>query len=254
MYIDTHSHVYSEEFSKDRSEIFRRARLAHVEKILMPAIDSSTHEAMLTLEKANEDVCISMMGLHPCSIKEDYEEELKIVKKNFDQRRFTAVGEIGLDFYWDIQFKAQQYDAFGQQINLALQYDVPIVIHSRNSTEECIEIVSGYVKSGLRGVFHCFGGKVEEAKKIIQMGFYLGIGGVVTFKKSGLDAVINEVGLDMVILETDAPYLAPTPYRGKRNEPSYIPIIAQKLAEIIGVSLEQVAEITSSNAVNLFAL
>jgi TatD DNase family protein len=254
MFIDTHAHIYSEQLLMDKDEFLERSHAASVTTILMPAIDKHTHEAMLNMEALLPVKCISMMGLHPCSVKEDFEQELQWIENYLKQRTFVAVGETGLDFYWDLSFKDQQYVAFRQQIEWAIQYDLPIVIHSRNSTKECIDLVSEYTGKGLKGVFHCFGGSREEAEQIIGLGFYLGIGGVLTFKKSGLDEVIRQVGLDRVVLETDAPYLAPVPYRGKRNEPAYIPLIAQKLAETMGVSLEEIAAVTTNNAKKIFNL
>jgi len=254
MFIDTHAHVYSEQFLGDKSEFLERAALSNVSTILMPAIDAQTHAAMLEMEASGPVKCISMIGLHPCSVKEDFERELEIIDHYLRNRKFVALGETGLDFYWDTTFKEQQYQAFERQIEWAIQYDLPIVIHSRSSTKECIDLVARYVNRGLKGVFHCFGGSREEANQIINLGFYLGIGGVLTFKKSGLDEVIKQVGLERVVLETDTPYLAPVPYRGKRNEPSYIPLIAQKLSEVMGVTIDEIAEITTNNAKKLFNL
>jgi TatD DNase family protein len=254
MIIDTHAHVYLEEFASDRNRITEAADKAGVIKILMPAIDSATHIKMLETEQQFEPFCISMMGLHPCSVKENYITELKVVEDYFARRKFIAVGETGLDFYWDLSFTDQQYVAFQRQIEWALQYDIPVVIHSRNSTDECIKMVTQNQKGKLKGVFHCFSGSGEQAKQIIDLGFYLGLGGVVTFKNGGLDKVMKDVGLGHVVLETDAPYLAPVPFRGKRNEPSYISYVAQKLAEIKGISSEEVATITTANAQKLFAL
>jgi TatD DNase family protein len=252
MLIDTHSHIYAEEFDKDRIEILQRADKERVEKILLPAIDSSTHEAMLNLEKAEPGRCISMMGLHPCSVKENYREELKIARDHFEKRSFVAVGEIGLDFYWDKTFTDQQYIAFHEQIAWALDFDIPIVIHSRNSTDECIKVVAEHQKGKLKGVFHCFSGNPEQAAQAIDLGFYLGIGGVLTFKNSGLDKVLQTVGLGSIVLETDAPYLAPVPFRGKRNEPSYLKYVVEKIAEIKQISAEEIASITTANAEKLF--
>lgn len=254
MFIDTHAHIYSEQLLEDKSEFLARSMAANVTKILMPAIDAQTHPAMLGMEASVPVKCLSMMGLHPCSVKDDFRQELGIIEDYLKKRSFVAIGETGLDFYWDLTFKDQQYIAFKQQIEWALQYDLPIVIHSRSSTKECIDLVTQYTGKGLRGVFHCFGGSREEAEQIINLGFYLGIGGVLTFKKSGLDDVIRQVGLDQVVLETDAPYLAPVPYRGKRNEPAYIPLIAQKLSEVMGVTMEEVARVTTNNAKKLFNL
>ncbi len=252
MLIDTHSHIYASEFETDQLEMLERAEKEGVSKILMPAIDSGTHEAMLKLEEENPSLCLSMMGVHPCSVKENYREELKIASNYFEKRPFKAVGEIGLDFYWDKTFTEQQYAAFHEQIEWALHFDIPIVIHSRNSTDECIKVVTEHQNGKLKGVFHCFSGDAEQARQVIDLGFYLGIGGVVTFKKSGLDAIITSVDLEHIVLETDAPYLAPVPFRGKRNEPSYLKYVVEKLAEIKNVEAEEIARITTINAEKLF--
>lgn len=250
--VDTHSHIYLAEFDNDRVLILERAEKEGIRKILMPAIDSGTHIQMLTTEQENQLSCFSMMGVHPCSIKESYKDELKIAGDYFEKRKFKAVGETGLDFYWDKTFTEQQYAAFHQQIEWALHFDIPVVIHSRNSIEECINVVSKHQKGKLRGVFHCFSGNEVQAQKIIELGFYLGIGGVVTFKNSGLDKVIEIISLENVLLETDAPYLAPVPYRGKRNEPSYLKYILEKLADIKKLNLAEIAKKTTSNAEKLF--
>jgi TatD DNase family protein len=252
--IDTHSHIYLPEFDMDRATILERAEKEGITKILMPAIDSTTHEMLLKLEDNNPSICLSMMGLHPCSVKENYRDELKIAKKYFENRNFKAVGEIGFDFYWDKTFTEQQYAAFHEQVEWALHFDLPIVIHSRNSTDECIKVVAEHQKGKLRGVFHCFSGNAEQAQKVIDLGFYLGIGGVVTFKNSGLDKVIEIVNLKNVVLETDAPYLAPVPFRGKRNEPSYLKFVVEKLSVIKESPVELIGEITTSNAEKLFRL
>jgi TatD DNase family protein len=193
-----------------------------------------------------------MMGLHPCSVTQTFEAEIDVIKEYFNEWKFLAIGEIGLDFYWDKTFTEQQYKAFRLQIEIALERDLPIVIHSRNATDECISVVKEY--PGVRGVFHCFSGNEEQAREVIESGFMLGIGGVVTFKNSGLDKVIEKIGLAHVVLETDAPYLAPVPYRGKRNEPAYIPLIAEKLSTICNLPAEGVAELTTENARKLFKL
>ncbi|HEU4469803.1 MAG TPA: TatD family hydrolase [Flavisolibacter sp.] len=249
--IDTHTHIYLNEFEKDRDEMMKRAQSAGVYLMLLPAIDAATHGQMLALE-AQYEACRAMMGLHPCSVKEDFEQELALVEDWLGKRKFLAVGEIGLDFYWDKSFVQQQTEAFHRQIGLALRYDLPVSIHSRNATDECIEVIQEYPE--LRGVFHCFSGTAEQAEKIMAAGFYLGIGGVVTFKNAGLDKVIESKGLSSVILETDAPYLAPVPYRGKRNEPAYVKLVAEKLALLCHCSIEEVAEITTQNARKLFNL
>ncbi len=249
--IDTHAHIYLSEFDEDRTAILEKAWSAGVGAIYLPAIDSSTHQAMFDAE-IKYPVCKSMMGLHPCSVKEDYEKELNIVRQHLQQRKFIAIGEIGLDFYWDKTFTDQQYKVFHWQIELAMEYDLPIVIHSRNATDECIEVVSRH--SGVRGVFHCFSGNETQAEKLIDLGFMLGIGGVVTFKNAGLDKVVQAIGLSNLVLETDAPYLAPVPYRGKRNEPSYTRLVAEKIALLLNTSLEEVAKLTTQNAEKLFGI
>lgn len=250
-FIDTHAHIYLSEFDEDMHKLIDIAADSGVKEIYMPAIDSSTHEAMLQIERQYPN-CKSMMGLHPCSVKEDYASEIDVVKKYLNQQSFIAIGEIGLDFYWDKTFTQQQYEAFNKQIALALEYHLPIVIHSRNAIDECIEVVAQY--PNLQGVFHCFSGNKEQAEKIIEMNFLLGIGGVVTFKNAGLDKVIEQIGLSSVILETDSPYLAPVPFRGKRNEPSYTKLVAEKLSSLLNIPVEDVALITSQNAEKLFRI
>ncbi|RYY61135.1 MAG: TatD family deoxyribonuclease [Chitinophagaceae bacterium] len=252
--IDTHSHVYSTEFENDQPDMLKRALDAGVGTILMPAIDRSTHGLMLDTERDNPGHCLSMMGLHPCSVKENFQDELDVIGEFLQQRGFHGIGETGLDFYWDLSFKEQQYIAFKRQASWALQYKKPLVIHSRSSTDECIEVVREMQDGNLEGVFHCFSGTVEQARKVMEQGFYLGIGGVLTFKNSGLDKVVKEIGLDKLVLETDAPYLAPTPFRGKRNEPAYLVQVARKLADIFERPVEEIAEITTANAKKLFQL
>jgi TatD DNase family protein len=249
--IDTHAHIYLPQFEKDLIERLSAARDAGVSTILMPAIDSSTHKSMMDLEQEYPH-CISMMGLHPCSVNHDLTHELDLVTAHLEERRFIAVGEIGLDFYWDKTHVDEQYQAFHHQIQLALHHGLPVVIHSRESTDECIEVVEQY--PGLRGVFHCFSGTYAQAQRIMAAGMMLGIGGVVTFKNSGLDKVVQQAGLSHVVLETDAPYLAPVPHRGKRNEPAYVSLVAQHVAGILGMKVEEIAEITSGNAKKLFKL
>lgn len=249
--IDTHAHIYLPEFDKDRRELIVNAAEEGVTAIYMPAIDITTHEPMLQTE-IQYPICKSMMGLHPCSVKEDFEKELLVVGHYLLQRKFIAVGETGLDLYWDKTFVKQQYEAFHKQIELSLRFDLPIVIHSRNATDECIEVVQQYPEA--RGVFHCFSGTSEQAQKIMDLNFKLGIGGVVTFKNAGLDKVIQAIGLSHVILETDAPYLAPVPFRGKRNEPAYIKLMAEKIAALLNTSVDEVAKLTTQNAEKLFCI
>lgn len=252
--VDTHSHIYLDEFAQDQAEMLQRAENEGVSTILLPAIDSNTHTQMLQLEAQYPTSCRSMMGLHPCYVKENYREELAIVQDYLEKRPFCAIGEIGLDFYWDKTFTDQQYTAFHQQIEWALAYGLPIAIHSRNATDECLEVVAAHQKGNLRGVFHCFSGDEKQARKAADLGFYLGIGGVLTFKNSGLDKVMEHTDLAQVILETDAPYLAPIPYRGKRNEPAYLKYVVTKLAQLKGISEEEVAAITTANAGKLFRI
>lgn len=252
MYLtDTHTHLYSEEFKDDLDVVMQRAQEAGVAKFYLPAIDSTTHKAMLDIEERYPG-CVAMMGLHPCSVKENFEEELGIVKKYLDKRNFVAIGEIGLDFYWDKTFVPQQYEVFKTQMRWALERAIPIVIHARDSLDECIETVKPFVNKGLRGIFHCFGGTDAQAKAIIDLGFYLGIGGVFTFKKANMPEVLKDISLEHIVLETDAPYLAPVPFRGKRNESSYIKYVAEALAAAKKISVEEVAEITSANAEKIF--
>ena len=252
MIIDTHSHIYLPEFRDDLDQMISRAENEAVKLILMPAIDNETHLSMLEIEAQYPGKCLSMMGLHPCSVKEGYKQELKIVEEYFEKRRFVAVGETGLDFYWDRTFTKEQYEGFQIQIELAKQYDIPVVIHSRNSIDECIKVVRENQQGNLKGVFHCFSGNEKQAKEIIDLGFYLGIGGVITFKNSGLDKVMANIDMKNIVLETDAPYLAPVPFRGKRNECSYLKYVVEKLVEIKNIAKEEVANITTKNAKELF--
>lgn len=252
--IDSHSHPYVEEFKDDVDEVLQRAQAAGIRKIYMPAIDSTTHAAMLDVEAKHPNLCVSMMGLHPCSVNGNWKEELKTVKGWLDRRTFAAVGEIGLDYYWDKTHVEQQRQAFAMQMQWALEAGLPIVIHARDATPDCIEMVQPFAAKGLKGIFHCFGGTAAEAKAIIDLGFLLGIGGVFTFKKANMPDHLKDISLDHIVLETDAPYLAPVPYRGKRNESSYLIYIAQALATAKHTSVEEVAAITAKNAENLFKI
>ncbi|WP_253271554.1 TatD family hydrolase [Flavihumibacter sp. ZG627] len=252
MLIDSHCHLYVEEFRDDISTVISEARGAGVEAFYLPAIDSTEHEAMLGLEAAYPGVCHAMMGLHPCYVKENWEEELKLVADWLARRPFAAVGEIGLDFYWDRTFEQFQYEAFRRQVEMAKQYALPIVIHSRNSTQECINIVKEQQDGSLGGIFHCFSGSYELAREVVKQGFYLGIGGVVTYKNAGLPEVLAKIPLEHIVLETDAPYLSPVPFRGKRNQPAYLVHVVEKLADIYRVSTDKIAEVTSANARKIF--
>ncbi|SDF08428.1 TatD family hydrolase [Chitinophaga filiformis] len=251
-WIDTHAHLYGEEFSADRTVMVERALAAGVSRLYLPNIDSSSIEGMLALEAQFPDNCFAMMGVHPCYINENVEQELSVVREWLAKRPFKAIGEIGLDFYWDTTYREQQYHAFRSQLELAREYNLPVAIHSRESTRECIDEVKALQDGRLSGVFHCFSGTLEEAKEIIDLGFYLGIGGVVTFKKSGLDKILEDIDLQYVVLETDAPYLAPVPYRGKRNESAYIPLIGEKIADVKNLKIADVAAMTTNNALKLF--
>lgn len=250
--IDTHCHIYLDAFDADRAEMLERAAQQGISRFYLPAIDSATHDAMIQLSDAYPDLCIPMMGLHPCSVKEDYQKELAIVEEWMNRRDFVAIGEIGLDFYWDKTFVQEQHFAFEQQMQWALDKNLPIVIHTRNAMQETINAVQPFAKKGLRGIFHCFSGSVESAQQITRMGFYLGIGGVLTYKNAGLPAALEQIGLEWMVLETDAPYLTPVPFRGKRNEPAYLEHVVAKLAETKGISIEEVAAVTTSNAQKVF--
>ncbi|HET9825403.1 MAG TPA: TatD family hydrolase [Chitinophagaceae bacterium] len=252
--VDTHCHIYTAEFDSDRTAMISRAKGEGITKMLMPAIDNATHDQMMGLEKEMPGTCISMMGLHPCSVKENYREELQIAEQWLEKRRFVAVGETGLDFYWDLAYRKEQCEVFQHHIDWALQFDIPVVIHSRNSIDDCIDMIEKNQNGKLKGVFHCFTGTLEQAKKIIELNLYMGIGGVATFKKSGLDSVIEQIDLKNIVLETDAPYLAPMPFRGKRNECAYLKYVVQKLAEIKKIPAEEIAGITTANAENVFQL
>lgn len=251
--IDTHTHLYLKEFSKDIEEVIQRAEDEGIEKFYLPAIDSSETQGMMDLEKKFPGKCVPMTGLHPCSVKENFKEELDKIEKMLEDRKFAAVGESGLDFYWDNTFEKQQYESLHTQAEWALQYDMPLVLHTRNAMDQTIEVVKSYKGKGLRGIFHCFGGTIEQAREIIEQNFLLGIGGVITYKNSGLSEVLKGVDIKHIVLETDAPYLTPVPFRGKRNESSYLKYIAQKLAEIKNIRVEEVAEQTTRNAENIFS-
>jgi TatD DNase family protein len=250
--IDTHTHLYDEQFEQDRIEMIQRAIDSGVERMYLPNCDATTIEPMFEVERKFPNHCFAMMGLHPCYVKENVDEELNIVRKWLDERKFCAVGEIGLDYYWDKSFVEPQKRAFRTQIEWALEFDIPIVIHTREATKDTIDIVKEYSAKGIKGVFHCFSGSYETAMQIIDMGFYLGIGGVLTYKNAGLQEVVQRLDLKHLVLETDAPYLTPAPFRGKRNESHYVHYIAQKLSELKDVSIDELDRITTTNANELF--
>lgn len=253
LFIDTHNHLYLDAFRPDLDAVLERALQAGVKACYLPAIDAAVMDDLLALEARFPEVCHAMAGLHPCSVKEDYEAELAFVRQWLDCRSFAAVGEIGLDFHWDLTFREQQYAAFHTQVGWAKAAGLPVVLHSRKATDECIEVIRTHQDGQLQGVFHCFSGTVKQAEEVAGLGFYLGIGGVLTYKNGGLEPVIRAIGLDRVVLETDAPYLSPVPFRGQRNEPSHLVLVAEALARITGLSLDEVAEITTRNAKALFS-
>lgn len=254
MLTDTHTHLYVEQFAEDRAAVIDRAIEKGVNRFYLPNIDSEYIDDLLSLEAAYPEHCFAMMGLHPCSVKENYEEELAIVEQWLKKRPFVAVGEIGLDLYWDKTTLERQIAAFEFQIAFALSKNLPISVHVRDAFPETIAVLEKYKDKGLRGVLHCFTGSLTQAEQAIDLGFYLGVGGVLTFKNAGVDKTIANIDLKHLILETDSPYLAPTPHRGKPNEPSFLPIIAKRLAEVKNTTLEEVAAITSENAQTLFKL
>ncbi|MCG9575213.1 TatD family hydrolase [Vibrio tubiashii] len=252
--IDTHAHIYATEFDSDRDQVVQRALTQGIDKILLPNIDLESIEPMLRTEAEYPDVCRSMMGLHPCYVDANVNQSLDIIHSWFDKHNFIAVGEIGIDLYWDKTFKAEQEMAFITQLNWAKEMKLPVVIHTRDSIEETLTLLRQEQDGSLSGVFHCFGGSVEEAQAINDLGFHLGLGGVSTFKNGGMDKVIPHLDMDYVILETDCPYLAPVPHRGKRNEPAYTSLVAQRVADLREISIEQVDDLTTDNAKTLFSL
>ena len=252
--VDTHTHLYLKDFDIDRNEVVNQAIEAGVKYMLLPNIDSKTFPKLMDLHNQFPKNCLPMAGLHPTSVGKNYIEELKFVEKMLFGNKFVAIGEIGIDLYWDKTFFKQQQEAFRQQIKWAKELKMPIVIHARDSFSEIFEIVAQEADSDLRGVFHSFTGNADEAKKAIDLGFYIGLGGIFTFKNSGLDKIMKPVDLKHIILETDSPYLAPTPKRGRRNESAYVLHVAQKLADIKEMDIEEIARITTINAFSLFSI
>lgn len=251
--IDTHTHLYSDQFDDDRDEMIQRALDKGVTKFFLPAIDSSYHEKMLALEAKYPNQIFAMMGLHPCDVKpETWEKELEIVENFLNQRDFCAIGEIGIDLYWDKTTLDIQIKAFEKQIDWAIEKDIPIVIHTRESFDEVFEVLERKKHPKLHGIFHCFSGTLEHAKYAIELGFILGIGGVVTFKNGKIDQFLHEIPLEKIVLETDSPYLAPVPHRGKRNESAYVELVAGKLVDIYGKSFAEIDRITTENALKIF--
>ncbi len=249
---DTHTHLYAEEFDTDRDQLIREAIRQGVGRFFMPNIESSTIEGMLELENKYPEFCFPMMGLHPCSVKANWESEMKIVEDWLNRRKFVAIGEMGIDLYWDKTFVEEQKEVFKRQVDLANQFKIPIVIHSRDSFELIYELLLEKKKEAPFGIFHCFTGNEDQANRAIDLGFYLGIGGVLTFKNSGLDKVVEKIDLNHLVLETDAPYLAPVPQRGKRNLPEYLILIAEKMALLQGKTVDEVTKKTTENSIKIF--
>ncbi|MEE2772831.1 MAG: TatD family hydrolase [Bacteroidota bacterium] len=251
---DTHTHLYSEAFDVDRKEVIQKAIDSGVKRFFIPAIDSETTQAMYDLEKQFPENVFLMMGLHPTHVKENFEEELAHIQQQFEKRDFYAVGEIGIDLYWDKSTLEIQQEAFRRQIQLAKSKKLPIVIHCRDAFEEVFEVLESEKGDELFGIFHCFSGNREQAEKALSYNMKLGIGGIVTFKNGGLDQFISEFPVEEIVLETDAPYLAPTPFRGKRNDPIYILKVAEKLSELYNLPIEKIAEITTANSKEVFGI
>ncbi len=254
MLIDTHSHLYLDQFNDDIDDVIRNAKANNVKMIFLPNIDSSTIDNMLALEKKDPAFFKSMIGLHPGSVDKNYKSELDIVKQELTKGNYTGIGEVGIDLYWDKTFKNEQIIAFETQVNWAKEFDLPVIIHARDAMDLTIDIIEKNQNGKLKGIFHCFTGDVNQAFKIMKTGFYMGIGGILTYKNSDLKDVIKEVPLEYLVLETDSPYLPPVPYRGKRNESAYIKHVAMKLAEIKNIPLEEVEEITGKNAAAVFGV
>jgi TatD DNase family protein len=252
--IDTHTHLYLDQFKQDVDKVISRAKENGVKKFVFPAIDSSHFQDMHNLKNKYPDSVYLMTGLHPTDVKENYKEELDFVTKTLKNHNYVAIGEIGIDLYWDKSFLKQQQEAFRFQIRLAIKNDLPIVIHCREAFDEIFEILNQENCGTLRGVFHCFTGDLDQAKRAISLGFLLGIGGVVTFKNGGIDKFLNQIDLKHIVLETDSPYLAPTPFRGKRNESSYIIYVLEKLSELYKIQKEEIALVTTNNAKKMFSL
>ncbi len=254
MLIDTHAHLYSDDFTYDIDDVIHRAKHVGLSHILLPNIDCDSIKSLNKLVARDNHFFKRMMGLHPCSVKQDYSEQLAVIKNELVTNDCIAVGEIGIDLYWDKTFQKQQEQAFLEQCQWAIDFDLPIAIHSRESTERIIELISTNFNTRLRGVFHCFVGNRKQALDIINLGFYIGIGGVITFKNSLLKSELVNIPTNRILIETDAPYLAPVPYRGKRNESSYVTEVVSELSNVFDLSIGQVSEITTKNALQLFNL
>lgn len=254
MYIDSHSHLFLDQYSDDIDDVMQRASAIGIQKIFLPNIDVTTIKKMNDLASKYPSICFPMVGLHPCYVKKDYKAQLEVIEYELENNTYYGVGETGIDLYWDKTFKKEQIEAFRYQIELSKKYNLPIIIHSRESLDLTIELVTEMQDGNLKGIFHCFNGTVEQCKKVVDVGFMMGLGGVITFKKAGLDDMVAYMPEENILLETDSPYLSPTPYRGKRNESAYIDLVAKKVAEVKGWNLEKVQNLTTRNAENLFSL
>ncbi|MDB5272790.1 MAG: hydrolase TatD [Chitinophagaceae bacterium] len=250
--IETHAHLYSEEFKADIDQLLEQAQLAGVAQFVMPNVDETSIDGMMELEEKYKGICYASMGLHPCYVKKEFEKQLYLVEDWLNKRKFVSVGEIGIDLHWDKMTLPWQEEALKIQLKLAAKHQLPVILHTRNAFQETYDILQSLALPQLKGVFHCFSGTVKEAEAAIELGFQLGIGGVITFKNGGLDKVVTELPLESLVLETDCPYLAPIPHRGKRNEPSFIAIVAHKVAEVKNIPVEEVINRTTANAKQLF--
>lgn len=245
---DTHCHIYVPEFDDDREAMVNRALDAGVTRLMMPNIDEESINAMMALSALHTDHCFPMIGLHPCSVRPDFNEVLDRMELLLGKGNFYGIGETGIDLYWDVTYRQQQIEAFERQIAWAIKYQLPVIIHSRESLDVTIELIEKHQDGRLKGIFHCFSGSEEQVSRINALGFKVGIGGVLTYKKAGLDLLLPHIPLKMIVLETDSPYLAPVPYRGKRNEPAYLTAVAQRMSEILRIDLAALAQITNANA------
>ena len=250
--IDTHTHLYLEQFRDDIDDVISRAKAVGVEKFYLPSINSKYNKSMHDLEKKYPDDIFCMIGLHPCYVDDNFDLEIDFVKKQIEKHDYKAIGEIGIDLFHEKKYLDQQVDAFEEQIKLAIDYDLPIVIHSRDSFDEIFEVLEKFKCEKLRGIFHCFTGNIDQAIRVIDLNFHLGIGGVLTFKNGKISEFLNEIPINKIVLETDSPYLAPSPYRGTRNESSYLKIIADKLAEIYNLKIDEISKITQQNSIEVF--
>lgn len=253
-FVDTHCHFYLNDFDEDRDEVLQASISANVNTLLLPNINRETIIPMIKVCRTYPKHCYPMLGLHPSDVNSNYQEELDYILNQYDSELYLAIGEVGIDLYWDKTYINEQIMAFKQQIDFALLHDLPLIIHSRKSFAEILHVLNEYPKANFKGIFHCFSGDINQAKKVIEKGFYLGIGGTLTYKNSGIQEVVKQIPLRYLVLETDAPFLTPFPYRGKRNQSNYIPLISEQLAKLKNISIDEVAQITSTNAKHLFKL